>query len=66
MAKINPISYQLKDGRNLTFRTIGDGDEETFLAFRRLVPTESTHTMMYVGMKLPTVEELVEYNRRDL
>ena len=66
MAKINPFSYQLKDGRNLTFRTIGDGDEETFLAFRRLVPTESTHTMMYVGMKLPTVDELVEFNRRDL
>ena len=66
MAKIEPVSYQFKDGRTLIFRTIGVGDEEAFLAFRRVIPVESTHTMQYVGMTLPTFEEMIEYNRRDL
>lgn len=57
MAQINESDFILKDDRNLVFRTIIPGDAEAFLKFREQVPHDSNHTMQYVGMTYPTVEE---------
>lgn len=57
MAKLEPSSFLLKDGKLIIFRSITPEDAEQFLKFREQVPHDSTHTMQYVGMKFPTVEE---------
>lgn len=57
MAKLEPSSFLLRDGRKIIFRSLCPEDAQQFLKFRERVPHDSTHTMQYVGMKLPTVEE---------
>lgn len=57
MATILPSRFVLKNGKEVIFRSPTADDAESFLKFREIIPHESTHTMQYVGMKLPTVEE---------
>lgn len=57
MAKLEPSSFLFKDGKKIIFRSIAPEDAEQFLKFREQVPHDSTHTMQYVGMKFPTLEE---------
>ncbi|MBC7465855.1 MAG: GNAT family N-acetyltransferase [Bdellovibrio sp.] len=58
MALIATTKTELKNGKEIVFRTILSSDAETFLNFRKQVPLESTHTMQYVGMKLPSIDEV--------
>lgn len=57
MAKLEPSSFLLKDGRKIIFRNITPEDAERFLKFREQVPHDSTHTYQYVGMTFPSIEE---------
>lgn len=57
VAKLEKSVFTLKDGRQIIFRSITPDDAETFLKFREQVPHDSTHTMQYVGMQFPSVEE---------
>lgn len=57
MAIIEPSRFLLKNGKEVIFRSPTASDAESFLKFRKMIPHESTHTMQYVGIKLPTVEE---------
>lgn len=57
MAKIEPSNYLLKNGKSVVIRSIASADAENFLAFRQQVPLDSTHTMQYVGMQFPSVED---------
>jgi len=57
MAKLESSTISLKDGRKIIFRSISPEDAESYLKFRHQVPHDSTHTMQYVGMEFPSVEE---------
>lgn len=60
MAKLNKSTFKLVDGRNIIFRSITPEDARTFLELRKQVPHDSPHTMQYVGMRLPSIEETVK------
>lgn len=57
MAKLAEAVFKLKDGRDVIFKSIAPEDAEPFLKFRQQVPHDSTHTMQYVGMQFPPIEE---------
>ncbi len=57
MAKLDPTKFLLKDGREISFRSIAPEDAKIFLKFRGQIPHESTNTMQYVGMQFPSIEE---------
>ena len=47
----------MKNGSSVTLREITPEDAEVFLEFRKRFPHDSTHTMQYVGMEFPSLEE---------
>lgn len=57
MAKLEPSIFLLNNGQEIIFRNISPEDAQSFLNFRKQIPHESTHTMQYVGMKLPSLAE---------
>ncbi len=57
MATLAQSSFSLKESRKIIFRSLASDDAELFLKFREQIANESTHTMQYVGMKFPSVEE---------
>lgn len=57
MATLEPQKFVARNGRELVFRHLSPDDAEAFLKFRNQVPNDSTHTMQYVGMTFPSVEE---------
>lgn len=60
MAVLNPFQMTLLSGQTIAVRSLDAGDAETFLEFRARLPYESSHTMQYVGKKLPTLDEIKE------
>ena len=57
MAKLELSTLLTKNGQQITFRNINPEDSESFLKFREQVPRDSTNTMQYIGMQLPSVQE---------
>lgn len=57
MATLKSSPFLQKNGRTILLRNLTPEDAESFLKFREQVPYDSTHTMQYVGMKLPSAEE---------
>lgn len=57
MGKLGHTSFTLKNGKQIIFRHLTIEDAERFLEFRAQTAHDSTHTMHYVGMTFPSVEE---------
>lgn len=57
MAKFEKNLFNLKNGMQVEIRNLDSSDAGSFNQFRKLISTETTHTLMYPGMSLPSTEE---------
>lgn len=58
MAKMDERTYTSPSGKNYSYRNLNLADSLQFIHFRQKIACETTHTMQYVGMPLPTPEDL--------
>lgn len=52
--------FKLKGGQELIFKQLEPQDAESFLKFRSQVPLDSAFTSQYVGMPLPSIDEMAK------
>jgi len=57
MAEMDFLTYKTKSGRQIVFRHLAEDDAENFINFRGQIANETTHTMQYVGMMVPSIDE---------
>lgn len=66
MASINEQYFLLKDGREVLIRSLNKSDGREMLNLRKQLALDSTNTMHYPEMNLPTVEESSKFQQDQL
>jgi putative acetyltransferase len=60
MAISEPKNIVLQNGSTVTIRSYNAGDVESFRTFVRKTAAETTHTLKYEGMEIPSAELLLQ------